>query len=310
MRVLPRDKKEAASSNLRAKIRKGTRIKSMLQEALCVPGDQDIYYHYCSAQTFQAICDSKAVRFSDATTMNDAAEMAWGHTKLIEAGPLVTKLRDTVPEFKDLDAAFFASVAVHLERHRSILHPFFSAFSRQPDVLSQWRAYADDGRGFSIGINGKALKSLPASLYEVVYDPNDQLMQARNALGTLYMAYKAKSEIFPGMVGSLLGSLLAFKNPAFAEEQEIRSVHLVDILDKGNGPMFVDVGETTKAGEGETRGAEVAGETIRYRVREGSLIAYFDMPLAPRFSGQVIRQVWLGPKNMNSVEGDVTLTPA
>ena len=84
----------------------------MLQEAICVPSDDDIFYHYCSALTFQAICESKAIRFSDATTMNDAAEMTWGLNLLAEASPLLLKLKDTIPELKDLDSSFLARWAL------------------------------------------------------------------------------------------------------------------------------------------------------------------------------------------------------
>jgi hypothetical protein len=270
----------------------------MLQEALCTPGDDDIYYHYCTAATFQAICEGKAIRFSDASMMNDAAELVWGRETLTAAAPLVIKLRETLPELKDLDARFFATVALIYEQACQRLHPFIAAFSRQPDVLSQWRAYADNGQGFSVGISGKALKNLPAALYGVVYNRDDQLRQARDALGILYLSYKDQATspkakgLFFDMTASLTGSLLAFKNPQFSEEQEIRCVHLVNIADKGGGPVFTD-------DDGNNADGEIEGEPIKYRVNQGSLIAYFDLPLNRGFPGQAIREVWLGPKNPN-----------
>jgi hypothetical protein len=119
----------------------------MLQEALCNPSDGEVYYHYCSALAFQAICDSKAIRFSDASTMNDAAEMVWGRETLTAAGPLLTKLRNTVPILKDLDAEFFMSVSLIFEKGKSHLHPFIAAFSRQPRISCTTIFNAPNGRG-------------------------------------------------------------------------------------------------------------------------------------------------------------------
>ncbi|MGX1164485.1 dienelactone hydrolase [Bradyrhizobium sp. USDA 372] len=37
-----------------------------------------IYYHYCSMETFRLICEMKTLRYSDINMMNDVAENAWG----------------------------------------------------------------------------------------------------------------------------------------------------------------------------------------------------------------------------------------
>lgn len=48
---------------------------------------------------------------------------------------------------------------VHLAYTQSLV--MISSYSLDPDVLSQWRAYADDGRGFAIGFSSNLIDLLP-----------------------------------------------------------------------------------------------------------------------------------------------------
>lgn len=38
-----------------------------------------VFYHYCSMETFRLICDVKTLRYSDINMMNDVAESASRH---------------------------------------------------------------------------------------------------------------------------------------------------------------------------------------------------------------------------------------
>lgn len=264
----------------------------MIQDTLCDPTDQDVFYHYCSFETFHAICESRCIRFSDVEMLNDLEERSYGRAILQEGAAALTELKSTVPELSGLDAGFFFAFSTVEKAAKLSLHPFTASFSRKPDVLSQWRAYADDGRGFCVGFSGKALKNLPASLYHVEYDRHSQITKSRDSLGALFMAYndKAEENLFEAMVGSSIGSLLSFKNPKFAEEDEIRSVHLVSIENDGSGFQFVDKGGNSITGE-------VDGEKIKYRIAQGKFVAYFDLPFERNFAGLVMKEVWIGPKN-------------
>lgn len=45
-----------------------------------------------------------------------------------------------------------------------------SCFSTKGDVLSQWRAYAENGSGFAIAIDPLELGYMPVTLLEICYD--------------------------------------------------------------------------------------------------------------------------------------------
>ena len=60
------------------------------------------------------------------------------------------------------------------------MEQFVSCFSADGDVLSQWRAYADDGHGFAIGfapaefaiLQGEAIPN--GSICKMIYGPDGE----------------------------------------------------------------------------------------------------------------------------------------
>lgn len=53
--------------------------------------------------------------------------------------------------------------------------PLISCFSKNGDLLSQWRAYAEDGKGFSIGFDSNYIyHGLGVNINSVVYEEETQ----------------------------------------------------------------------------------------------------------------------------------------
>ncbi len=80
---------------------------------------------------------------SDSQFTNDSEENTWS------LGILKGQLPELIP-------------SLHAQEHleffkRTRLPPHIACFSEQGDLLSQWRAYADDGSGFSIGMDPNRL---------------------------------------------------------------------------------------------------------------------------------------------------------
>lgn len=111
-----------------------------------MPSEGGCLYHYCSPASFDAICQSGMLRFSDVFSMNDTLEMHWGYRQWeVVAGELI----DSVGE------DFIDHVDAILSTSSLKMLPLIASFSTDPDVLSQWRAYAKDGEGFCIGFDQK-----------------------------------------------------------------------------------------------------------------------------------------------------------
>ena len=255
------------------------------------PEDEDLLYHYCSGDTFNAICSGKKLRFSDLHSMNDYMECHWGYEVWEEAA---SGLLESIgkPFLDKIDLIF------HSYGFQGLL--LASCFSKSGDVLSQWRAYADDGAGFAIGFSAKELAELPVSLMEVLYNQEEQVKEVTALVNALYQAEQSETEKFgSGFIQAcyVIGSdMAAYKNPAFSEEQEIRLVHLLDIVPTEHAAKFVD-------GGGTMFGKEVEGEQVHFRMVGGIPSPFIDLDFSNKGSHNPIRRVVLGPKNHAIKEG-------
>ena len=127
---------------------------------------------------------------------------------------------------------------------------FIACFSRERDDLGQWRAYADDGRGYAIGLAPRLFSinesvqadSLPEFVGPVLYKPDEirarctiplekaaavfvdtvnehaELVSNRE-VGIPFMVEFAKTII----ASSLMWTCLTSKHLAYAHEREVRT---------------------------------------------------------------------------------------
>ena len=186
------------------------------------PTPGELLYHYCDAAAFLAICTGKKMRFSDLHSMNDFMEMHWGYRIWEKAA---SRLIDTVgKDFLDeVDAVLHGSGLVGL--------PVAACFSLDGDVLSQWRAYADDGQGYSIGFDASQMLGLSVRPLRVLYSEEKQIDEVEHCVKQIYAERRSmiNNGISFGAACMLLAyDLAALKNPAFREEQEVRLIHILD----------------------------------------------------------------------------------
>jgi hypothetical protein len=126
--------------------------------------------HYCSNESFISIISTKEIWASEFSLSNDIMEGKW--------------IREIFSKYCD-EKSVSASNQNALLRHLDSLIAFSGGagfcMSEDGDLLSQWRAYASNGGGVSIGFDSEYLKSLGslkrdrsdkfnASLTKVEYD--------------------------------------------------------------------------------------------------------------------------------------------
>lgn len=103
----------------------------------------EVIYHYCNLNVFNEIIKSKKIRLSDSEKTNDSLENVYLYKVLEE---IIEKENDIYKNYLEpIDIPF---------------HSYITCFSTNGDLLSQWRAYAEDGMGISIGFNMEYLKKL------------------------------------------------------------------------------------------------------------------------------------------------------
>jgi hypothetical protein len=255
-------------------------------------------YHYCSVQAFLGILQSKMVWLSDASKMNDSHESVW-------ADKVVDRVLDERRLLmSEVDRRNFIS-GYRLNRP----WPFLFCLSSEPDILSQWRAYANDGTGVAIGFANSIFprqKHYPGTnfasayntaLWPVVYELEAQQITVNSLFD--------RASISPGICVAeggkpeyqLLGSLMAglcplLKNPAFQEEKEYRLVHTPRLMtDENNKHSLIGT-----------------DYTIKQRIAREQMITYFEYPLPKALVG-VISDVWIGPRS-RLTKNDVELSLA
>lgn len=207
-------------------------------------------YHYCSNHVFHSIITGGALRVSSMSLSNDSEEGKW-IMRLVRQG--------LTPR---INGAFEIGKFTHFNLNQCMnalqgLGESFDGlglcFSKDGDMLSQWRGYADDARGMSIGFSEPVLskwaKARATSLIEIIYDSNAALAELTELIDLLveYALKGAFDSPFGGILSTdaeieerkartktaynaffsralkkITDNLYRFKNPAFKEELEWR----------------------------------------------------------------------------------------
>ncbi len=264
------------------------------------PVDNQVLYHYCSASTFQQIVSSGTIRLSALTLSNDSLE-----------GKLVSAVIKKLATSDGLDSWKLEQ----LLRRVAILEELFDGLglclSEDGDLLSQWRGYADDAHGFSVGFSKSYLEwlGMPQSegeasgfgIHKVLYSDEDHERELRpsyeemmkqvgagalqmNRLSALLLgkpktdaeaaAEKKAFEQLSQVILMLFSKWFLLKSNAFREEQEVR---LISYLFHG-----------------------IEGRPVGYRATRNSIIPYREFALTEKERKPIARVV-LGPRQVTPV---------
>ncbi|VVD60237.1 hypothetical protein PCO31110_00062 [Pandoraea communis] len=257
----------------------------MLKNRSYEPNDGDVLYHYCKPETFLAIISNKKLRFSDLYSMNDFMELEWGRqvwreskTDLIETcgEPLVHDIGEC------MQAAWIAG------------YPLATCLSTQGDVLSQWRAYAQDGRGYAIGFDAKRLVNLGARALRVTYDKEEQQAEIRGLVNAMYEVEKngepRDPQGFLHLCTGLAFDMAAFKSPAFSEEREVRLMRLANLT---NGDRMFRLSDDF----GPADDPDWYRAKVEFHLKESAPVPHLDIDFSRKNVNGAIVEVILGPKN-------------
>lgn len=245
-------------------------------------------YHYCSIDSFFHIINSKSIWMSNSAQMNDSNENIW-----IEKYFDIIKEYFVAPQYKKL-------LKESLDMYKwNSNPPFVFCLSGRKDLLSQWRAYSQDGMGVSIGFNTKHLN--------IQRDTPSPSVYARNTLGLAKVEYlnysqkdkvlkmckdirskfdTAESEYDTLMLSvelglSLVNWALVFKNGSFKEEKEYRIIHTPSDSYEENLDGLSD---------------------LQFRLEHNRIITYHSLCFNSKFNSHLINEIVLGPKCKMSID--------
>lgn len=244
-------------------------------------------HHYCSTETFMAIVSSKCIRLSALSMSNDSEE-----------GRLVLRLTEKLGEVNRTHPAVLASLKAHWNEVVAANEGLGFCLSERGDLLSQWRGYAAQGRGVSIGFSTDFLRRMSlagegdenfATLEQVEYRERQQrreygptydaLVNAiEEAQGYLQYGEVSVSDKLKAALNRKLRpwtrKIYTFKNDGFEEEREWRMLALL---------------------------ASEEQEACSYRAVDDKIVAFRELRLDAE-PGPAIVSVTLGPKHVTPIE--------
>jgi len=246
-----------------------------------------VLHHYCTTETFMAIVASKRIRLSALSMSNDSEE-----------GRLVLRLTEKLGEAHHTEPAVLASLRAHWNEVVAANEGLGFCLSEHGDLLSQWRGYAGQGRGVSIGFSTEFLKRVSvadeadehfATLERVEYGEAQQLHEYGptytalvnaivDAQGYLQYGHVSITEKLQAVLNRKLRpwtrKIYTFKNDGFAEEREWRMLALL---------------------------AAEEQEDCSYRAVDDKIVAFRELRLDAD-ECQAILSVTLGPKHVTPVD--------
>lgn len=245
---------------------------------------QELVYHYTSVQVLSEILNHGKIWASDCRFLNDKQDFQKVLTTFFEL-------------FNESEKKILNNI---FHFHTWLNHPFIFCCSKSPEVLSQWRGYADDGKGVAIGFVKTFLdKPKKSKFVECVYEDHSKFFSKTKAkfsnnltrILDMYSDPNVEKDDFgiPNYESCLLNDiyteLLRVKNPSFREEQEVRLVKIESY------------------------------QEIKTRVSDSLLIPYIEIDI---YSNTVINkkeylwvlmnEIWIGPKSNDRLESALTQT--
>ncbi len=121
-------------------------------------GPPGLIYHYCDASALLNIFRTNSLWATGTRYLNDTSELVSGLQNL----PITAKhhLRTPTGRLLYQMTEVMRGVGVRMLSHAIGGEIYVACFSEDPDILGQWRAYADDGLGFAIGFDARKLRVL------------------------------------------------------------------------------------------------------------------------------------------------------
>ena len=198
----------------------------------------DELHHFTSLETACKIIEGDDVRMSHAEYSNDQMEMEEAKKIILDR---LRALSPTDP--------LFPKVLAEYEHRSENLDAFIFCMSRgkptdeglPQDILSQWRAYGQDGRGICLTLNRSDLQRLIRNtptlrLNPAIYDRKIQVDFIDAILNRVLTAHHAGApNAHEAAVAALVFATPLMKAPGFSEEDEWR---LIFMPPKGINPQL------------------------------------------------------------------------
>jgi hypothetical protein len=222
-----------------------------------------VLYHYTSAESLKRILENRYLLATHFEFTNDPTELRYGQDLVVAE---TRRTRDSLGPDMTWAKPILNRVLAKIEREgfHDDMPTFVTCFSADGDNLGQWRAYAQDGRGYAIGFDtttweyNQSNGAIGTVLVECLYEPSQMEKEIREQHRSI-LGLAAKLKAQAGAVGPrfetdlqvekafyLVGAYatLRLKNRGFMDEKEWRLVALPGDSERGdpNGQCVREIG--------------------------------------------------------------------
>jgi len=204
-----------------------------------------IIYHYTNDTGLRGILESGKLWLTDMFNLNDPSELRHGLSHVVRI--LMTKAAANGSDDEKAFAQKFDDLVAG-EMYQKLAHYFILSFSAVGDDLGQWRAYADNGRGYALGFEAqeivRAFKSpmgvaIPNNAtFPITYDDGKCSEIHKTVIEQMFdliahgqkMDADSKREysnhLFALLAMHAFRVALVFKHKAYKNEKEIRFIEI------------------------------------------------------------------------------------
>lgn len=267
----------------------GEQVHRILQE-LGPPDTQLRLFHYTDAAGLLGILSNDVLWASHIQYMNDSQEVEYGKEVIKEAIEIAKKAHPS-----ERLQTFFDDISIMMG-FDDLREVFVACFCEDGNLLSQWRAYAQHGAGFSIGFqfapvsdSQDAVMGHEFRFRRVLYDKSKQLNMLARIFDCIAAYLEGASDFEQAMYACSIHFIratselsLCFKHSAFQEENEWRALLLIDRTDRSANPY-----------------------DVKFRSSRNLLIPYIEQKIAasagPGAHWLPIDQIYIGPSNNHNL---------
>ena len=289
-------------------------------------------YHYCSNEKCFDILKSHSLRLCDIKKSSDYREVTLFFPNLIfeiedlygsDPFEFTYMRKNGLDAFLDMtrDSYFYWQKCFDT----GMFSNFVVCFSEKADALSQWRGYANDGKGCSIGFSKNILENYCnenkdiLSLKKVEYLSDDQINKkikdaAKNCLDEVRELRKwivdnmthddndPDTDVllgfnFNSLIEKQFANSISIKSKSFIEESEWR-IYFKNAVQK-NPKWLCSQKETHYIQELYSKSLkteEFLKNNLEFRITEDDIVPYYPIDFKV-FSKNPIAEIWTGPKN-------------
>lgn len=194
----------------------------------------DIVFHYTSLEKFISIIESQSLYFTNLNYLNDSKEFQHG----------VDIIKDVIKNYSTTESKSLILEAINKNIQYIYKSPrYIACFSKNGDLLSQWRAYDNHGKGIAVGFETDELDNFHAidiSMKNIEYNESIQKNVITEIITIALNYFEQTKEMFDwkgydyeylvstSIIEFLKEFISTYKHPTFSEEKEFRIEYCVD----------------------------------------------------------------------------------